>query len=116
MNEKKKIVVYGLGKRYRKMKEYIDSKFDIVGYSDTNRKKDIEEEEYNKFILAEDLPKYDYDYICITSKKYFQEIKSTIEQIIGENNKDKIISIQEAFGDFGNEEVRNKWVIEKLNS
>ncbi len=113
MSEKKKIIVYGLGKVYRQIKEYIGSKYDIVGYSD---KREMEGPEQKPFILPEDLPKYNYDYICVTSNKYFVEIKRTLEQIIGRKNSNKIISLQEAFGDFRNAEVRDKWVIEKIKS
>lgn len=34
MENKKKIIVYGLGKMYQKTKRYIEGRFEIIGYSD----------------------------------------------------------------------------------
>ncbi len=34
MENKKKIIVYGLGKMYRQTKRYIENKFEIIGYCD----------------------------------------------------------------------------------
>lgn len=109
MNEKKAIIVYGLGKDYELAKHYIENKFNIIGYMDKDREKIG-----GALILPEELPNYEYDYICITSSKYFQEIRDTVVELIGEENKDKVISIYDAFGDFRNHEIRDQWVINKL--
>lgn len=109
MCEKKAIIVYGLGKAYRTVKDYIENKFIIIGYSDKDEKMgDI------NYILPQNIPKYEYDYILITSSKYFREIRNTIVQLIGEENKDKIISMSDAFGDFENALIRDEWIINKL--
>ena len=100
-----------MGKAYEQIKNYVAIKYNIIGYSDKDRKEVFGEE---KYILPEDIPEYEYDYILITSNKYFQEIRSTIVKIIGEENKNKIISVFDAFGDFRNQENRDKWVINKL--
>lgn len=61
-----------------------------------------------------DISKYKYDYILITSDKYFYEIRDTIVQLIGEENIEKIISLSDVFGDFRNALIRDEWIINKL--
>lgn len=112
---KKKVIIYGLGIEYTRIKNYIRSRCDVVGYSDSDRQKILGGGQKDKFILPENLLDLEFDFICITSKKYFQEIKSKVVGLIGEENKDKIISIYELFGDFRNNEVRNQWVIDQIN-
>lgn len=68
---------------------------------------------YN-YILPVDISKYKYDYILITSDKYFYEIRDTIVQLIGEENIEKIISLSDVFGDFRNALIRDEWIINKL--
>lgn len=116
MRWKKKVIIYGLGIRYTRIKDYIESRYDVVGYSDrdTDSQK-ILGGRINKFILPEKLADTEFDFICVTSKKYYQEIKNMLQGIIGEENKDKIVSVYEIFGDFRNEEVRNQWVIEQIS-
>lgn len=111
MKEKKSVIIYGLGKGYESAKKYIESKFNVVGYSDQDEKKAAGE--YN-YILPANLSNYNYDYILITSSKYFQEIRNAVIELIGEKNKYKVISISDAFGDFRNYEIRDQWVIDKL--
>ncbi len=109
MSDRKKIIVYGLGSQYELFKDYIGCKFDIIGYSDS--KKNIIGGGY---IAPADIPKYKYDYICITSSKYFYEIKDKILGIIGKDKERQIISLYDAFGEFKNSENRDIWVIDKL--
>lgn len=108
---KEKIIVYGLGKDYESAKDYIKNKFDVIGYSDRNRERFHEE---GNFIRPGDFKEFEYDYICITSSKFFEEIRQEVVKAIGKENESKIISIYDAFGDFKNYEVRDKWVIEQL--
>lgn len=56
--------MYGLRKDYESAKNYIESKFNIIGYSDKDRKKIFWGANY---ILPEDISKYEYDYICIVN-------------------------------------------------
>ena len=108
MREKKKVIIYGLGIGYTRIRDYIMNQCDVVGYSVRNGdRREILGEEKNKFILPEHLTDAEFDFICITSKKYFQEIKNRLQEIIGKQNRDKIVSVYEIFGDFRNEEVRN---------
>lgn len=108
---KKDVIVYGLGKGYELAKNYIESKYNIIGCSDRDRKTHFWG--YN-YIFPEDLSKYKYDYILITSNKYFREIRNTVIELIGKKNENKIISLFDAFGDFRNHEIRDQWVINKL--
>lgn len=116
MREKKKVIIYGLGIGYARIKDYIENRCDVVGYSDSDSEKQkMLGGGQSKFILPERLLELEFDFICITSKKYFQEIKSKLEGIIGEENRDKIVSVYDLFGDFRNEEVRNQWVIDQIS-
>lgn len=116
MREKKKVIIYGLGIGYTRIRDYIMNQCDVVGYSDRNGdRREILGEEKNKFILPEHLTDAEFDFICITSKKYFQEIKNRLQEIIGKQNRDKIVSVYEIFGDFRNEEVRNQWVADQIS-
>lgn len=103
-----KIIVYGLGKSYEKQRKFIESKFDIVGYSDKNVKN------VQPFIALKDIPSKQFDYIFITSREYGSEIKSELIEI-GGVSAEKIISIDDILGKFPNSEIRDKWVITKLS-
>lgn len=111
MEKKKNVIVYGLGKMYELAKNYIENKYNIIGCSDKDRNKQGGGVNY---ILPEDLSKYRYDYILITSNKYFMEIRNTVIKLVGKKNENKIISLFDAFGDFRNQEIRDQWVINRL--
>ncbi len=108
--EKKKIIVYGLGEMWRRARRYLQNKFEIIGYSDKQVKIDGE------MILPENIIQYHYDYICVTSTKYFREIKDKLINLLGKENEDKIISLYDALGDFRNAEIRKQWVIDHLSN
>lgn len=115
MREKKKIIIYGLGIGYTRIKDFLENKYDVVGYSDRNDdSKEILGSSQNKFILPRDISNLEFDFICITSKKYFGEIRDMLQKIIGEEDKNKIVSVYDLFGDFRNEEIRNQWVIDQI--
>ncbi len=109
MKRKKKIIVYGLGKMYRRTESYLENKFDIVGYSDSR-----EVGTDKKIIPPEDISQYDYDYICVTSTKYFDEMKENLINKHGGGIQNKIISLYDVLGDFRNDEARKQWVIKQL--
>ncbi len=111
MENKKKIIVYGLGKMYRQTKRYIENKFEIIGYCDA---RNVAEMPGGGYIVPEDIEKYHYDYIYVTSTKYFAEIKGKLLSLLGSDAEDKIISLYDVLGDFRNSEVRDQWVIEQL--
>ena len=104
---RKRIIIYGIGKEFKTQRNYLESQFQIVGVSDL-RKKDV-----NNFIEPKDIIKYNFDYIYITSLKFFDEIKM---QLIGLGiAKEKIISVKDVFGDFRNSQIRHEWVKNKLS-
>lgn len=109
MKEKKKIIVYGLGKMYQRSKRHLENKFEIIGYSD---RQNVQID--GKVIPPESINEYYFDYICITSTKYFNEIKEKLIGLLGEESRGRIISIYEALGDFRNDEIRKQWVVERL--
>ena len=74
---KKKIIVYGLGKAYENQKYFVEKEFEIIGYSD-KVSKDIP-----LYVAPEDINTREYDYIYVTSNKFFDEIKQYLLSIFG---------------------------------
>lgn len=111
MNDKEKLIVYGLGKMYQKAKRYLENKFVIVGCSDVRK---VEMSGGYQYIPPEEIDRFHYDYVCVTSIKYFAEIKEKLILLLGNEKESKIISLYDALGDFCNSEVRDEWVIERL--
>lgn len=110
--KKEKIIVYGLGRMFWRARRYLESKFEIIGYCDRR-----ESRKDGRMILPENIHKYEYDYICVTSTRYFSEIKDTLIDLLGEGAcKDKIISLYDALGDFRNEEIRKEWIVKQLRN
>lgn len=108
---KKKIIVYGLGKAYENQKLFIEKEFEIIGYSDKNKKNIFH------YISPEDIKTKEYDYIYVTSNKFLDEIKSYLTKMPGGGIEDaEIISLNDLLGDFQNEAVRRKWIINKLSN
>lgn len=109
-----KVVVYGLGKAFDSLKEYIEIRYEIVGFCDKNPNAAIEKC-INKYIYPEKLNEVEYDFIFITSTVRFAEIK---ENLITEYSVEasKIIGKSDLFcGSFENAEVRHSWVKEQLS-
>lgn len=101
-----KIVVWGLGKigtrwvnNFRLHQDDIDA--EIIALIDSNvEKTSLNEYEQNLLREKTDIVKLAYDYIVITSQKYFDEIKQ--ELIVGFNvNAERIISYKEFFDKAG---------------
>ncbi len=105
---KKRVIVYGLGEDYKKTKVIIEDKFEVIGRCDSMIMD-------GGVMRPEDIPSQKFDYICITSSKYFQEIKDRVINLIGTENEYKILSLYDVIGDFRNSEVRDQWVIDKLS-
>lgn len=70
MPRKKKVIIYGLGKKYKGIESVI-SKYEIIGVCDKNSKK---KDEYENYIDKDALGNVKYDYIMITSDDYYDEI------------------------------------------
>lgn len=103
----KKAVIYGLGEAYEEQKYFLQNEFEIVGYCDKNA---INMEGY---ICPDNIFLLDFDYIYITSEKYFEEIKSDILRMGGV--EEKIIGRHHVWwGDFGNLSIRDEWVKQQL--
>lgn len=106
---KKKVIVYGLGKAYENQKYFIENEFEIVGYSDKDPK------EVPLYVRPEDISVKEFDYIYVTSNKFFDEIKQQLLEILrGGMDGVQIISLNDLLGDFQNEKVRRQWIINKL--
>lgn len=103
----KKVIVYGLGKEYERQKTFIQSEFTIVGYSDKNRRNEP------LFIEPQNIVHEEFDYIYVTSRKFFSEIK----QELMERKVDShcIIGMDDVWGNFPNAKVRDDWVIARLS-
>ena len=102
-----KIIVYGLGKEFIKQRKWLESCFNIVGYSDKHKK------EMEGYLAPSELNNFEYEYIYITSVNYYEDIKSELVKFYN-IKPEKIIGKKEWLGDFENAEKRHKWVIEKL--
>lgn len=103
----KRVVVYGLGYEYRKQEGFINSEFDIVGYSDRN------EHSIPLYVKPADIAGLSFDYIYVTSHRFFAEIKEDILSALdGKVCERQIISFDDVWGDFRH--VRHEWIVEKL--
>lgn len=75
-----KVVVYGLGHRWMESREYIQTNYEIVGYSDSDISKG---DAYpNEFIAKTDIGNYEFDFVLVTSYLNFEEIKNELCNIL----------------------------------
>lgn len=105
----KRAVVYGLGYEYKKQERFIKSEFEVVGYSDRNVC------DIPGYVRPEDIARLSFDYVYVTSRKLFAEIKKDILDILenaGGINESQIISFDDVWGDFGH--IRDWWIRTKL--
>lgn len=91
---KKKIIIYGLGRAYKELSKMLETEFEIVGCCDKNSERKIEG--YTFYAVSE-LPNALYDYIFITSQKYFEEIKEELVRAY-KIEPQKIISKTDVWG------------------
>lgn len=80
-NEKKSIVIYGLGTNFTKLftkrvKDRLKREFFVVGFVD--KKKEFEEKICKEFACYQKIPYVQIDYVCITSTLYYSEIKEEL--------------------------------------
>ena len=104
---KKRIVIYGLGEEFKRQRKLLEEKYAVVGYSDRKP-----EESNPKYILPKDISNYEFDYIYITSRKYFTEIKKELEDVVGSNVS--FLSLSDIIGEYENVQIRDRWVISQL--
>lgn len=90
-----KVIIFGIGNEFRKYKDYLVKKYDIVAYT-ANDRNFVTEDIESKFIDPTDILKYEIDKIIIaTTPCYLNEIT---EQILtyDDNLSTRIISAKEA--------------------
>ena len=104
---KPEVIIYGLGKQWETRKKFLERTFNIIAYSD-RKMADID-----NYISPEGLCKTQYQYVYITSDKYYDEIK---DELIGKYGVDgkKVIGERDAWWYIKNSVTRDKWVIERL--
>ncbi len=64
-----KIIIYGLGEGYELSASYLTKTFNVVGFSDRV------EAEIEKYVKPCEIHKVQFDYIVVTSNKYYEEIR-----------------------------------------
>ena len=103
----KKIIVYGMGLRFKEQKHFLESVFDIVAYCDRTFFP------YDKYITPDRINDIEFDAIYISSAKYYEEIRS---ELIDKYDipADKIVTIYELLGVKEGSEERKQWVIDQL--
>lgn len=106
----KKIIVYGLGDAFEYQIVKLASMYDIVGYSDKRVYS------WELYILPDAIKNEEFDFVCVTSPLYFNEIKSELISVY-EVPEHKIRSGEELVKtDIYNKSVRDKWVKEQIQN
>lgn len=103
-----KIIVYGKGDFFSKIQNYIEITYDVLAICDKNKEKE-------NVIVPSEINNYEYDFILVTSDKYFDEIKSELISLYGIDGN-KIKSFTKIMGKARNQEFRDEWIQEKLKS
>lgn len=105
---KPRAIIYGIGEQYKLKEYFLKLKFDIIGYSDKNDKVAID-----NYIQPSKLREYDFEYIYVTSNKYYNEIKNELTKnyLIDEA---MIIGEKDTCWYIDNSIKRDEWVISKL--
>ncbi len=73
-NEKKEVIVYGLGKDFAYWKTWIETKYNVLGYADSNTEK---AEQYHPFLSITEIQDRQEN-VLIVSTDYYDEIKSLL--------------------------------------
>lgn len=109
-----KVIVYGLGREYRKQEYYIFKEFIVVGLSDSNISL---KEHYELFVNPWLISSMEWDYVYVTSKKYQEEIVKYLNETY-KIPLDKIIGVQNTWWYVSNSNFykRNDWIIEQLKT
>ena len=108
----KRIIVYGLGKEYETQAFLLEREYDIVAVTDKNANKaDL----YSNFVMPELIVELDWDYIYVSSSRFFDEIKNELvsKYQIG---ADKIIGLQNVWWNVSNSKGREEWIAEQLKN
>ncbi len=71
------VIVYGISGTLELNEDYIEKRFKVVGYSDSNPEKKATLKQPEMYIWPADIVKADFDYILITSI-FDEEIKESL--------------------------------------
>lgn len=92
-----KIILYGIGKRYKDYKEYIERKYEIIGYCDINESKiDAQKKYINISRLTAELSNVDYVLITPAGGKAI-EIKESLINMGVPPEKIRLLSTEKAY-------------------
>lgn len=101
---KRKIIIWGTGRNYELQKQFIEEEFEVIGYIDKKKPGSIK---------VDDISKYKFDYIYISTAKYELEIREQLKNM--GINDERIVSRRDMYWEMvPNLELRDKWVEEKL--
>lgn len=101
---KREIIIWGTGRNYELQKQFIEEEFEVIGYIDKKKPGSIK---------VEDISKYKFDYIYISTAKYELEIREQLKNM--GINDERIVSRRDMYWEMvPNLELRDKWVEEKL--
>lgn len=101
------IIVYGLGQRFEDFRNILEYKYDVIGYSDRSLV-DME-----KFIEPSNICQYSFDYLCVTTSNYFEEIRDELNREYG-IPKEKIVKVFTLLEIKDGVEDARIWVTSKL--
>ncbi|MBR4667278.1 MAG: methyltransferase domain-containing protein [Butyrivibrio sp.] len=105
-----KVIVYGLGKEYQTQKFILEREYEIVGLSDKNT--DLKRD-YKLFIEPDKIKRKNWDYIYVTSSKYYDEIVVELRDKYG-IQEERIVGTRQAWWNITNYEARQGWIIRQL--
>ncbi len=106
----RRVIVYGLGKDFKKHFFFLQNEFEIIAFTDKNSKKIVG---LNNGVELSDIKSLKYDYIFVTSELYFQEIKKDLVELYGVA-AEKILAPTSMWWSVHNRDGRDNWVKERL--
>ena len=108
---KNKVIIYGLGKAYYNLINLLEAEYEIVGVCDKNPNRSVVN---YTFYTPDELLHVEFDYIFVTSRKYYEEIKEELV-VKFKLQSQQIISQDDIWGEFHNSGSRDSWVTKKLS-
>lgn len=94
-----KVIVYGLGKDYKRNSMIFDKVYNVVGYCDSDEKKfeRLPEDKRKKAVTVQKLNTIAYDYLLITTATYAAEITQYLVELGIDINCIKIFPYEEEY-------------------
>ncbi len=105
-----KIIVYGLGREFQSQWFMLSREYEVVGVSDKNIKL---RGKYERFVEPQNIKNIDWDYVYVTSTKFYKEIVHELKNNYGIPEK-SIIGTENAWWYINNYQKRREWVIDQL--